>query len=152
MSQIKISRQIPQPPDRIWAALADLESHSRWMKDAEQVVITSEESRGVGTTMEVETRVGPFRTNDVMEVVGWEEHSYIEVVHKGLIEGHGRLEVGSEGDGRDGTVTWSETLWFPWWLGGRVVAFVASPVLRSIWRGNLKRLEELIATSGPDGD
>src|SRR5210317_1403540 len=101
MSQIKISRQIPQPPDRIWAALADLESHSRWMKDAEQVVITSEESRGVGTTMEVETRVGPFRTNDVMEVVAWEEHQYIEVVHRGLIEGHGRLEVGSDSDGRN---------------------------------------------------
>lgn len=146
MSRIKVARRISQPPDRIWAALADLESHSHWMKDAEQVVITSDQSWGVGTTMEVETRVGPFRTNDMMEVVAWEAPTYIEVVHRGLIEGRGRLGVEGQDDDRCGMVTWSETLSFPWWLGGSVASWIASPVLRAIWRGNLKRLETLVSS------
>lgn len=94
--------------------------------------------------MEVETVVGPFRTTDVMEVIGWEEGRSIEVAHVGLVKGKGTLELGAEGLGS--RVTWDETLRFPWWLGGWVAASLATPVLRSVWRGNLRRLEESLSS------
>ncbi|MGB8362592.1 MAG: hypothetical protein WCE80_14435, partial [Acidimicrobiia bacterium] len=43
-------------------------------------------------------------------------------------------------------VRWDEELSFPWWLGGRVTAMFARPVLAGIWRGNLRRLEESLSS------
>lgn len=128
----------------VWAALADLGSHDQWMKDAESIVFATEQRRGVGTRMEVETVVGPLRTLDKMEVVGWEEGRSIEVVHEGLVTGRGTLGVVPDGEGA--IVSWDETLTFPWYLGGPITAFFAKPVLGAIWRGNLKRLEESLSS------
>jgi hypothetical protein len=46
-------------------------------------------------------------------------------------------------------VTWDERLRFPWWLGGPAGSLVASPLLRAVWRGNLRRLAARVAA--PDG-
>lgn len=92
--------------------------------------------------MEVLTVVGPFRTTDIMEVVGWQEGHSIDVAHKGLITGHGTLSLTS--DQETTVVRWEETLTFPWWLGGAVTAWLARPVLGAIWKSNLRRLEEAI--------
>ena len=40
-------------------------------------------------------------------------------------------------------ITWDERLRFPW-LGGPVAGLVAAPVLRLMWRGNLRRLASLV--------
>lgn len=128
------------PHHVVWAALADLASHADWMRDVRSIEFTSEATSGFGTRMEVETRVGPLRTVDVIEVVGWVEGRSIEVEHRGLITGIGRLSVSAPPT----TVTWGETLRFPWWLGGPVTAWLARPVLASIWRGNLMRLERAV--------
>lgn len=142
MAHIEVIRDLPIRQDVVWDALADLESHVDWMKDAESIDFTSESRRGVGTVMEVETRVGPLRTLDVIEVTGWNEGESIDVEHRGLVTGVGTLAVGpTNGSTR---VTWVEDLRFPWWLGGPLTAFLAKPVLAAIWRGNLKRLEETI--------
>lgn len=115
------------------------------MRDAESIVFIGEQRAGVGTRMEVKTVVGPLRTVDVMEVVGWEEGHSIEVAHRGLVKGTGVLGVSGS---RDRTVvSWVEELTFPWWLGGAVTAWLARPVLAAIWRGNLRRLESSL--SGP---
>ena len=140
---IELSRVIPAPHDRVWGALADLASHVHWMKDAERIVFTSATRQGVGTTMEVHTRIGPFRTRDLLEVVGWEEGRYIEVGHRGLVRGTGRLSATPRGEDRT-VVTWREKLVFPWWLGGPLAALVANPVLRRVWRSNLQLLEEML--------
>lgn len=132
------------PHEAVWAALADLGSHDRWMKDAESIVFVTEQRSGVGTRMEVETVVGPLRTLDKMEVVGWEEGQSIEVVHQGLVTGRGTLAARPHGDGT--LVSWDETLTFPWYLGGPITAFFAKPVLGAIWRGNLERLEETLSS------
>ena len=128
----------------VWAALADLGSHDRWMKDAESIVFVTEQRSGVGTRMEVKTVVGPLRTLDKMEVVGWDEGRAIEVVHEGLVTGRGTLSARPHGKGT--LVSWEETLTFPWYLGGPITAFFAKPVLGAIWRGNLKRLEESLSS------
>lgn len=133
------------PRDRVWSALADLGSHADWMRDAESIVFIGGQRTGVGTRMEVKTVVGPLRTVDIMEVVGWEEGHSIEVSHQGLVKGAGVLGV--SGSGELTVVSWVEELTFPWWLGGAVTAWLVRPVLAAIWRGNLRRLEETL--SGP---
>ena len=145
MTRIAVSREIPVERERVWEAIADLASHTRWMRDAESIVFTGEQREGVGTRMEVRTTVGPFRTNDVMEVVGWDQGRSIEVTHEGVVKGRGRLSADAGGDDRT-VVAWVEELAFPWWLGGVVTAWLARPVLAVIWRGNLERLEEVVTS------
>lgn len=139
MARIEVSRDLPVRHDLVWDALADLGSHAEWMKDAESLEFTSEQRRGVGTSMRVATRVGPFRTMDILSVTGWTEGESIDVEHTGLVTGTGTLAATRlNGSTR---VSWVENLTFPWWLGGGVTAVVAKPILTAIWKGNLERLE-----------
>lgn len=87
--------------------------------------------------------VGPFRTVDIIEVVGWDEGRSIEVAHHGLVKGRGMLAADPDERGQT-TVSWEEDLVFPWWLGGGFTAWLATPVLTAIWRGNLRRLEDVL--------
>lgn len=114
------------------------------MKDARSMVFLTDQRTGIGTRMEVETRVGPLRTLDQMEVVGWEEGRSIEVAHTGMVTGRGTLAI--ETLGNKTTVTWEESLTFPWWLGNGLTAWLARPVLARLWKGNLKRLAELVSS------
>ena len=144
MTRIAVTRDMPVSQKRVWAALADLASHSGWMKDAKWIVFVDDQRRGKGTRMEVKTVVGPFHMVDVLEVVGWDEGRAIEVEHRGLVTGRGRLSATPGGTGT--IVGWQETLVFPWWLGGAMTAWLAKPVLAAIWRGNLARLEETLTS------
>ena len=65
------------------------------------------------------------------------------VRHVGLVEGTGEFTLSERGPDRT-EFRWEEDLTFPWFMGGPVGAFVARPVLRAIWKGNLKRLKERI--------
>lgn len=129
-------------PVVVWPHLADLASHATWMRDAESIRFSTAQTSGVGTVMEVETRVGPLRTLDILEVTGWDEGRSITVAHGGLIKGRGVLSVEAADIGS--VVRWMETLSFPWYLGGPITAWLAKPVLSAIWRGNLRRLENRI--------
>lgn len=145
MAHIAVTRMLPLPHERVWAAIADLGSHTTWMRDARWIVFVHDQQRGVGTRMKVKTVVGPFRTIDVMEVVGWEEGRSIEVAHEGVVTGRGTLQATPQGSGT--LVSWTESLVFPWWLGGRIMTWLARPFLTAIWRGNLRRLEEALLSS-----
>ena len=140
---IKVSLALDHTAESVWEALADLASHPTWMKDAVGVTFETDQTRGTGTLMHVMTRIGPFRTMDVIKVVGWTEGKRIEVVHQGLISGRGVLSVEPEGSGS--TVMWVEDLEFPWWLGGPLTAWIARPFLSSIWRANLDRLDQSLS-------
>lgn len=143
MARIVVSRDIALPLTVVWEALADLESHVHWMQDAVSIEFGSAQRRGVGTSMDVETRVGPFRTLDRMDVVGWDEGRAIEVAHTGLVTGRGTLAVTETGDRT--RVSWDEELRFPWWLGGPVTAWLAKPILAHIWRKNLVNFEKTLS-------
>jgi hypothetical protein len=140
MTRIVVSRTMRVGHQKVWDAIADLGSHLLWMRDAGSLVFVGDQRRGEGTRMEVRTRVGPLLTTDVVEVVGWEEGTSIEVAHRGRVTGRGTLSL-SPDDG-DTLVNWVEELTFPWWLGGRLTGWLARPILTAIWRGNLERLEE----------
>ena len=134
----QLAVEIPASPDRVWAELADLGSHHLWMADADDILFEGPQTAGLGTRMLVPTRVGPFRTTDLMTVTEWDVGRAMSVEHVGAVSGSGRFELEPSGTGT--RLTWSEQLRFPWWLGGPVGAWLAGPVLKRIWRANLSRL------------
>lgn len=140
MSTIEVSVEIQAPLEAVWAAAADLGSHTEWMADAESITFITARERGLGTRMEVATRIGPLRTKDVMEVTEWEDRRRIGVRHTGLVTGEGAFEL-EEVDPATTRFTWRERLTFPWYLGGPLIARVAAPVLGAVWKRNLKRLK-----------
>lgn len=126
---------IAAPRRRVWARVRDIASHVRWMDDAVAIRFTSRRREGVGTSFVCDTRVGPFRTADRMTVTSWKRRREIGVDHVGLVRGSGRFTL-SRGGPRRTRFVWEERLAFPFWL--------ASPVLRLVWRKNLRNLKELI--------
>jgi carbon monoxide dehydrogenase subunit G len=135
--RLRVATVIDAPPAAVWEQVRDIESHVQWMADAERITFTSP------TTFDCLTVVGPVRLVDRMEIVEWTEGSVIGIRHVGLVRGEGRFTLAETGSGRT-LFTWDERLRFPWWLGGPVGAWVARPVLRRIWRGNLRRLRTLV--------
>ena len=65
------------------------------------------------------------------------------VRHEGLVTGEGRFTLTAVGEGRT-EFAWAERLRFPWWMGGPVGGAIGAPVLKAIWRRNLRRLKALV--------
>jgi carbon monoxide dehydrogenase subunit G len=139
MAQIEVSIEIPRTPEVVWADIARLETHVEWMADAESIEFEGESTSGVGTVMRVLTRIGPFRTTDVIRVVAWEPPHTLAVMHEGLVTGNGEFTLRRTPRGT--RFIWSETLEMPLYLGGRLGALAAKPILSWVWRRNLRRLE-----------
>ncbi len=134
--------QIDASPEDVWAAIEDLAGHVDWMTDAVAIRFTSRRRSGVGTTFDCDTRIGPFRLTDRMEVTEWRPGRAMGVTHAGLVTGTGRFTLRRR---RGGTrFAWKERLRFPWKMGGPAGAFVAAPVLRRVWRRNLRALKALV--------
>jgi hypothetical protein len=147
VSRIRVEALVDAPVDRVWRRLADIGDHTSWMAEAESITFTSDARTGLGTTFECVTRVGPFRTTDVMEITEWREGRTIGVRHAGVVTGEGRFllePAGAEPAPARTRVTWDETLVFPWREGGPLAGLVVAPVLRRIWRANLRRLAGLV--------
>ena len=139
MAHFEISVVIPASPTEVWDDISQLASHQEWMSDAESINFIGERTSGVGTIMEVITKVGPFRTTDLLEFTAWDPPLAMTVAHRGAFEGHGAFEL--EADGNASTrLRWREQLRFPWYFAGPLGARMAAPILRRIWRANLRRL------------
>ncbi|MBT5568143.1 MAG: SRPBCC family protein [Acidimicrobiaceae bacterium] len=143
MPRIKIEVCIRAPLQLVWEMVADIRTHTEWMVDAESITVTSDCSSGVGTTFDCVTKIGPFRTIDHMEITEWIEERVMGVAHRGLVSGSGRFTLQEAGPS-DTNFSWEETLTFPWWIGGRLTSIGSTPVLKAIWRGNLRRLSRLV--------
>lgn len=147
MLPIVVSVVVDAPLERVWGALADLSSHTDWMADAEAIHFLTDRRSGAGTVMAVETRVGPFRLTDRLEVTAWDDRRGITVDHQGIVRGTGRFDLSPMANGI--RFTWREHLRFPWWLGGPVTALAARPVLARVWAGNLSRFKRMLEISVP---
>ncbi|MDX1468601.1 MAG: SRPBCC family protein [Acidimicrobiia bacterium] len=139
-----MSRLIPEPRRVVWSALANLSSHADWMADADSITFAGDQTSGPGTVMRVPTRVGPFRTLDIIEITGWVEGERIDAEHRGIVTGAGSFALTDRPDGT--LLTWGEDLRFPWWLGGAIGASIARPILRRIWANNLARFEKTLSS------
>ncbi|MFV0316612.1 MAG: SRPBCC family protein [Microthrixaceae bacterium] len=151
MPRIRVAVTISAPRDQVWSAIEDIEGHSRWMTDAAAIMFTSQRRSGRGTSFDCLTRVGPFALIDSMEVTRWEPGRRLGVIHAGVVQGTGEFRLRPRGLRRRRTrLVWSERLRFPWWLGGRIGAWIATPVLWTIWRSNLARLRDLVESGALD--
>lgn len=149
MTRISISAEYDASPEHVWQVLEPIESHVDWMADAESIRFTADQTRGVGTTFECVTRVGPLRVTDRLEITAWEEGRTMGVRHHGLITGEGRFTLEPRDGGRRTRFTWEEDLAFPWYLGGPITERIGGQqVMRRIWAGNLERLHALVERPG----
>jgi carbon monoxide dehydrogenase subunit G len=140
--RIAVAVTIAALPADVWRTIEPVERHVEWMGDAESIRFTTEQTRGAGTAFDCVTRIGPFRTTDRMEIVEWDAPRSMGIEHRGMVTGRGRFTLQPSGTGT--RFTWDEDLIFAWFIGGPVGAFLARPVLRAIWRRNLRRLKQLL--------
>jgi uncharacterized protein YndB with AHSA1/START domain len=140
---VLVSIEISAPAAAVWDYVKDISTHPEWMRDAVAIRFTSPTTTGVGTAFECDTRIGPFRLTDHMEVTEWRDGDVMAIRHVGIVTGHGRFTLTPTASG--GTrFEWAEELEFPARRGGRVTALLARPVLKRVWRGNLKRLRDRV--------
>ena len=127
----------------MWSAIKDVGSHVEWMHDAVAIRFTSSRRSGVGATFDCDTRVGPLRLTDRMEITEWRPGRAMGIRHVGVVTGEGRFLLRRRL--RGGTrFVWEERLVFPWWMGGPVGALVGGQVLRLVWRRNLRNLKRRV--------
>ena len=103
---------------------------------------TSPSRDGVGATFDCDTRIGPLRLTDRMEVTEWDPPRAMGIRHVGLVtgSGHFRLDAVPAGTRFGG----EEELTFPMWMGGGAGGRAAAPVLGRVWRRNLANLKALV--------
>ncbi len=145
MSRITVSIDLPASPQRVWDIVEPIERHVDWMADAVAIRFASEQTRGIGTKFLCDTKVGPFKLVDHMEITEWQPAAVMGVKHTGLVTGTGRFTIDAINGGSASRFTWSEELRFPWWLGGRLGEVVGGNlVMKAIWRRNLRKLRALV--------
>ena len=142
MATIEISTHINVSPDALWEELRHIDRHVNWMHDAASISFLSSTTEGIGTKFNCLTKVGPFKTTDVMTITQWEEARIMGVEHVGLVKGTGTFQIAPQSEGS--IITWKESLTFPWWMLGSFGSLFASPILRLIWKKNLKNLKAIV--------
>jgi len=130
---------IPASPDRVWEYLRRISSHVEWMTDAVAIRFSSEQTEGVGTAFETDTKVGPLRLTDKMLITEWEPQQAMGIRHTGVVTGTGRFTL-SPSSATGTRFTWEEDLHFPVWMGGALGGVAGAPVLKRIWQRNLANL------------
>lgn len=145
MVGIAVEVEIDAPPARVWEVLEPVERHVDWMHDAVAIRFETDQTRGVGTRFLCDTKVGPIKLVDRMEITEWEPGRAMGVRHAGVVTGTGRFTLTPIDLDRRTRFAWTEELRFPWWLGGPVGGLVGGKVvLRAIWRRNLRALKRLV--------
>ncbi len=145
MPGIAVEVVIDAPIGFVWADVEDIATHVTWMQDAAEIRFLTDQRQGVGTRFECDTVVGPIKLTDIMEITEWTDRQTMGVTHQGIVTGHGRFTLRASGSTT--IFSWVEQLHFPWYLGGPAGALASKPVLRMIWRSNLRRLKNRIETS-----
>jgi hypothetical protein len=145
MSRITVSIELAASPARVWEIVEPVERHIDWMADAVAIRFTNSQTRGVGTTFDCDTKVGPIKLTDRMEITEWVPEKSMGVKHVGIVTGTGVFTIEPLGNGQYTKFTWSEELTFPWWLGGPIGEVIGGNiVMKAIWRRNLKKLQALV--------
>jgi len=141
---IRVSVDIAAPVQKVWDVVEPVERHIDWMADAVAIRFQTEQTRGTGTTFFCDTKVGPIKLVDVMTITAWEPGKVMGVKHTGVVTGTGEFTLEAIDDAHT-RFTWTESLTFPWWLGGPIGAFVGGQiVMKAIWRRNLRELKKLV--------
>jgi uncharacterized protein YndB with AHSA1/START domain len=149
MAEVTVVTEINRPPGEVWSYLRDISSHVEWMADATEIRFVTEQTEGVGTTFECDTKIGPIKLTDVMTITSWVDEAEMGVRHEGVVTGVGEFELSETASGGS-RFSWHENLSFPIWLGGPIGEIVAKPILTAVWKRNLKKLKQTLETSVPN--
>lgn len=144
MARITVTTEIDATPQRVWQVVEPIERHVDWMADAVAIRFEGDQTRGAGTRFLCDTKIGPFKLVDRMEITEWVPEQAMGVRHSGLVTGSGTFTLEPIDLGRRTRFTWTEELTFPWWMGGPIGAAAGKPVLTLVWRSNLRRLKALV--------
>ena len=142
-ARIEVAVIVRRPRRQVFAHLARLESHTEWMGDAASIAFLSSQRRGVGVEMLVETRIGPLKSSDRMEITGWREGEMIGITHRGEVKGEGVMELSDYGAGWT-LLRWTERLSLPARFGGPLGEAIAVPVLKLVFKADLARFAKLV--------
>ena len=141
---IKVSIEIDATPEKVWQIVEPVERHVDWMHDAVAIRFVSPQTRGVGTAFLCDTKVGPIRLTDKMEITQWVPGKAMGVKHIGIVTGSGVFTLEPIDNGTRTLFKWEEELIFPWFLAGPLGALIGGKiVLRQIWKRNLRGLAAL---------
>ena len=144
MPRIHVAVEIDATPEQVWAELQQIDRHVEWMQEAVAIRFIGEQRSDVGTEFFCDTKVGPFKLADRMEITVWKPAMSMGVRHVGAVGGDGVFTLTAIEASRT-HFAWDERLQFPWWLGGGVGASVAGRiVLGPIWKRNLRALKTQI--------
>lgn len=148
MARIEVSIELDAAVSRVWEVVEPIERHVDWMADAVAIRFETDQTRGVGTRFLCETKVGPIRLTDHMEITEWRPEQAMGVRHTGVVTGSGVFTLEPIDLDRRTRFTWTEDLRFPWYLGGRIGELVGGKlVMKAIWRRNLQSLRTLVEQS-----
>ena len=152
MARLSVAIDISASPSEVWNVIEPIEAHVTWMHDAVAIRFQHDQHRGVGTAFLCDTKIGPFKLVDRMEITEWTPDTAMGVRHVGVITGAGRFTLTPIDLGRRTRFAWDESLNFPWWLGGPLGALIGGRlVLRLIWKRNLRALKRIVESraAGP---
>ena len=137
--------EISAKPAQVWQVIEPIEDHVEWMHDAVAIRFQTDQHRDVGAAFLCDTKVGPIKLVDQMEITEWVAGAAMGVRHVGVVTGTGRFTLTPIDFGRRTRFGWDESLSFPWWLGGPIGALIGGRlVLRSIWKRNLRNLRRIV--------
>jgi hypothetical protein len=153
MSDVTVSIDLDATPVEVWTIVEPIEDHTDWMADAVAIRFETEQTRGVGTKFLCDTKVGPIKLVDQMEITEWmpataTQDGAMGVKHTGIVTGSGIFTLEPLAGGKRTKFTWTEDLDFPWYLGGRLGEIIGGKlVLSFIWKRNLRTLQALVNDS-----
>ncbi len=151
-----VSIDIDATPEAVWNVIEPVENHVEWMADAVAIRFDTDQTRGVGTSYQCDTKIGPIRLTDEMEITEWKpavdagdgkvaQDGAMGVKHTGAVTGTGVLHIEPLAGGGRTRFTWSEDLDFPWYFGSRLGEVVGGKlVLGRVWSRNLANLKRLV--------
>jgi len=144
MIRVEVSIDISATPARVWQVIEPVERHVDWMIDAVGIRFLTDQRLGIGTTFLCDTKVGPIKLTDRMEITEWIPEHAMGVRHAGVVTGTGRFTLTPLDSGARTRFMWSEKLTFPWWLGGFVGENLGGRlVMAFIWRRNIRALKQI---------
>ena len=95
MGGVTVSIESPRRPPTCGRSLEPVERHVDWMADAVAIRFESEQARGVGTTFLCDTKIGPIRLMDRMEITEWRSPARRRWVSgtRGIVTGTGVFTI-----------------------------------------------------------
>jgi carbon monoxide dehydrogenase subunit G len=148
---IQVSDTMPGPADVVWSLITDWEHQDDWMLEASDFEVIGEQREGVGVEARATVRIAGIKTRDTIRVSMWEPPRILVIDHLGWVKGAGEIQLQPVSEGT--RMRWRETLYAPRVLGpvGRLGLRLGAPLMRRIFRRDLRVLRSLVRTRSVDG-